>query len=111
MRLRAIMIILRKNGYFHTRDAITYITFGSKPFRFPVDRVPAARKGEGYGVALILEPSQADKDFRIPILFPTEAQVRLILEAFERRDELTGRLLGRGWISGPRPYLRLHHFC
>ena len=109
MRLRAVVIIPRIGGYFHTRDAAIYLAFGS--FRFQVDKVPARRKGEGYGVALVFESTPADEDFKVPIWFPTEAQVKLILEAFERSDELTGRLLGRGWISGPRPYLRLHHFC
>jgi hypothetical protein len=55
-------------------------------------------------------PSQVDVDFGVPTLFLTEEQLRVIQEAFKRSDELTHRLLGRGWAVGPRPYMKVEDF-
>jgi hypothetical protein len=144
MRLKAVVIILRKDHVFHTGEAIIYRTFrSSKKFwvvrrinlpsavtayhsqnsliyhgyyqfsGFPVSQVPAYyRRDEpidGYPVAVILEPSQADLDFGYPILFLSEDEVELIKEAFDKSDKLTEKVLGRGW-GGKRPYQKLHHF-
>ena len=112
MRLKAVVIILRKNQVFHTGDAIIYRSYGGFS-GFPNASVPAYyRKNDpvdGYGVALILEPSPADQDFGVSILFLSEDEVGVIREAFEKSDELTEKLLGRGW-TGKRPYQKLHHF-
>ena len=112
MRLKAVVIVLRKSQVFHTGDAIIHRSY--RGFKgFPVPSVPAYYRKDGpidgYGVALILESSPADQDFGVPILFLSEDEVRVIREAFEKSDELTEKLLGRGW-AGKRPYQKLHHF-
>jgi hypothetical protein len=112
MRLKAVVIILRKNQVFHTEEAIVYRSYhGFTGFSTP--SVPAYYRKDnsidGYGVALILEPSPADQDFGVPILFLSEDEASVIGEAFDKSDELTEKLLGRGW-AGKRPYLKLHHF-
>jgi len=96
----------------HSRDSLIF--YGYYGFsRFPVSHVPAYyRRNEdvdGYGVALILEPSQVDLDFGYPTLFLSEDEATLIGEAFDKSDELTEKVLGRGW-TGKRPYQKLHHF-
>jgi hypothetical protein len=112
MRLKAVVIVLRKNQVFHTGDALIYRSYGGFS-GFPTASVPAYyRKNnpiDGYGVAVILEPSPADQDFGVPILFLSEDEVNTIREAFDKSDALTEELLGRGWL-GKRPYLRLYHF-
>jgi len=112
MRLKAVVIILRKNQVFHTGDAIIHRSYrGFTGFAMP--SVPAYYRKDnpvdGYGVALILEPSPADQDFGVPILFLSEDESSAIRAAFDKSDELTENLLGRGWI-GKRPYQKLHHF-
>ena len=113
MRLNAVVIILRKNQVFHTGDAIVYCSDGGFS-GFPVSHVPAYyRKNnpiDGYGVALILQSSTADQDFGVPILFLKEDQICTIRKALDKSDELTEKLLGRGW-AGKRPCHKLHHFC
>lgn len=106
------MIILRKNQVFHTGDAIIHRGYGGfKGFSIP--SIPAYyRKNkpvDGYGVALILQPSPADQDFGVPILFLSEDQLNAIREAFTKSDELTHELLGRGW-TGKRQYLKVEDF-
>jgi len=112
MRLKAVVIILRKNQVFQTGDAIIYRSYrGFTGFSIP--SVPAYYRKDnpvdGYGVALILDPSQADQDFGVPILFLSEDETAVIREAFDKSDDLTEKLLGRGW-NGKRPYQKLHHF-
>jgi len=112
MRLKAVVIILRKNQTFHTGDALVYRSYHGFT-GFSISSVPAYYRKDnpvdGYGVALILEPSPADQDFGVPILFLSEDEASVIGEAFDKSDELTEKLLGRGWI-GKRPYQKLHHF-
>jgi len=111
MRLKAIVIIPRLGGWFMLRDAVIHRSWGFKGFSR--DRVPAAYRRDqpidGYGVALILQPSPVDVDFQVPTLFLREDELRSIREAMLESDRLTEKRLGRGWM-GARPYLRLHHF-
>jgi len=112
MRLKAVVIILRKNQVFYTGEALVYRSYrGFTGFSIP--SVPAYYRKDnpvdGYGVALILDPSQADQDFGVPILFLSEDETAVIREAFDKSDDLTEKLLGRGW-NGKRPYQKLHHF-
>ena len=113
MRLKAVVIILRKDQVFHTKDAIIHRSYGGFS-GFPISHVPAYyRKNnpiDGYAVALIVQSSPADQDFGVPILFLSEDEVNAIREAFDKSDELTEKLLKRGW-TGKRPYQKLHHFC
>jgi len=112
LRLKAIVIIPRINWFFELRDSVIHRSWGFRGFT--VDRVEAAyrrnRPIDGYGVALILKPSQADLDFQASILFLKEDELQSIREAMVESDRLTERRLGRGW-KGARPYLMLHHFC
>jgi hypothetical protein len=112
MKLKAVVIILRKNQVFQTGDALVYRSYhGFTGFSTP--SVPAYYRKDnpvdGYGVALILEPSPADQDFGAPILFLSEDEATAIDEAFDKSDDLTEKLLGRGW-NGKRPCHKLHHF-
>jgi hypothetical protein len=112
LRLRAVVIVLRKNQVFQTADALVYRSY--RGFTgFSVPSVPAYYRKDnpvdGYGVALILEPSAADQDFGVPIMFLGEDESLTIREAFDKSDDLTEKLLGRGW-NGKRPYQKLHHF-
>ena len=112
MRLKAVVIILRKDQVFHTREAVIYRSYGGFS-GFPVSKVPAHyRKNNpinGYGVALTLQSSPADHDFGVPILFVSTDEIQAIMEALDKSDELTEKLLRRGW-NGKRPYQKLHHF-
>ena len=51
MKIRDIPHITRLNGFFEWRDR----------------RVPAIHEGSGVGVALHLERSQVDEDFKLPV--------------------------------------------
>jgi len=109
MIVRAVVIVLRKDGFFHTGDAIVYRNY--RGFKgFPYRRVEAVRKGSGYGVALVLQPSQIDSDFGVPTLFLTAEHLKTLEEAFDKSDHLTHKLLGHGW-NGPRPFWKLEDFC
>lgn len=112
MRLRAVVIILRKNQVFHTGDAIIHRSYGGFS-GFPITSVPAYYRKDnpldGFGVALVLKSSPADQDFGVPTLFLSAEELQVITEALDKSDELTEKLLGRGWL-GKRPYQKLHHF-
>lgn len=105
MKPSAVVIILRKNQVFDTAGAILHRNYGSFT-GFPVSQVPAAYRVDhpidGYGVGLVLQPSQADLDFGEPIIFLTENDVCDLVDAFVHSDELTQKLLGRGWTR-PKP--------
>ena len=106
MRLWAIVIIPRRDGVFYLDEIITVRSWGFERFR--VKRAPSTRKApNGYGVAMILQPSPIDDVFGVPTIFLKDDELRSIMEAFNRSDELTHRMLGHGWTRGPRPYLEL----
>jgi hypothetical protein len=112
VKLAAVVIILRKDQVFDTGNAILHRGFGGFT-RFPVDKVQAAYRSDkpvdGYGVALVLRPSQADTDFGVPTLFLSADDVDAIKTAFDQSDKLTHDLLGRGW-NGRRPYFQIQDF-
>jgi len=108
VRLRAVVIVLRKNGYFHTGQAITFRSYDGFT-GFPYQRVPAVRRGNGWGVALVLRPSQVDRDFGVPVLFLEADEIEVIQKALDKSDELTHQLLGRGW-GGKRPFWKVEDF-
>ena len=93
MKVKDILIVLRKEGFFH---------FGER-------RIQAARPGEGYGVMVLFETSQADFDFEGYVWFPSQDELDRIQRSLSKSDELTHNLLGRGW-SGKRPFYRLEDF-
>ncbi len=100
MKPSAVVIILRKNQMFDTAGAILHKNYAGFT-GFPVREVQAAYRADhpvdGYGVGLVLDPSQADSDFGRQILFLTENDVCDLLDAFVHSDELTQKLLGRSW--------------
>ena len=105
MRLRAVVLILRKDGLFHLDETRIVKSFDGWN-GFGNRKVKAVYPRAGYGVALILKPSQVDEDFGVPTLFLSQEELDAIQEAMHRSDELTHRLLGRGW-GGKRPYRKL----
>jgi len=109
LKLRAIAIIPRINGQFHLDQAVIFRSYAQ--FQgFIKAKVDAVRKGEGYGVALILEPSQVDEDFSIPTLFLDQQHVDALIDAFKKSDELTYQHRGSGWLHGKRPFFKLADF-
>jgi hypothetical protein len=96
----AVVLILRKNHVFDTAGAIIRHNYDGFT-GFPVSHVPAARRSDdpidGYAVGMVLNPSPADYDFGKPIVFPTENDVCILLDAFVQSDKDTQKLLGRSW--------------
>ena len=99
MRLRAIVLVLRKNGFFHTGEAEIFRLYDPTFQGFSQAKVKAVRKRNGWGVALILQPSKIDQDFNVPTLFLSEKEFWDIYEAFRESDRLTVKMLGRGFHS------------
>ena len=99
-------MILRKDGLFHLDETRIVRSFDGWN-GFGNRKVKAVYPRAGYGVALILKPSRVDEDFGVPTLFLTQEQLEIIREAMSKSDELTYRLLGRGWFHGKRPYFKL----
>ena len=93
MRVKKIAIVLRKDGFFLYNDR----------------KIQAVRPGQGYGVMVILEPSQIDEDFGVPVWVPSQEELEQIRRALKRSNELTHELRGRGW-GGRRPYWRVEDF-
>jgi len=75
-------------------------------------KIPSVRKASnGYGVVLVFEKSQLDKDFEAVIgpdrfaWFPTAESLSLISKELDLSDHLTRDLRkGDGWTVGPRPF-------
>jgi len=99
-------LILRKDGLFHLDETRIIRSFDGWN-GFGKRKVKAIYPRQGWGVALLLKPSQVDEDFGVPTLFLTQEQLEIIREAMSKSDELTYRLLGRGWFHGKRPYFKL----
>ena len=93
MRVKEILVVLRKDGFFHYNGR----------------RIQAVRPGSGYGVMVILEPSQIDQDFGVQVWVPSQDELERIQAALEKSDKLTHDLLGRGW-AGIRPFWKLEDF-
>jgi hypothetical protein len=89
MRIRNIVVVLRKDGFFHWNGQF----------------VKAFYPGKGYAVMVFLEASPIDKDFETYVWVPSVEEVEEILNSFDKSDELTCQLRGgKGWDHGPRPY-------
>ena len=110
MRLRAVVIILRKDGLFHLDQSIIHRRFNGGWKGFSKSKVKAVYPRCGYGVALILKHSQVDEDFGVPTLFLTQEQLEAIMEAMKRSDDLTAELLNKRSWGGKRPFVstKLH---
>ena len=93
MRIREVAIILRKDGFFH---------YGEK-------QIKAMYPKDGYGVMVFLENSPIDKDFEANVWVPSVEDLEKIRAALDKSDNLTHKLLGRGW-NGKRPFWKLQDF-
>jgi hypothetical protein len=108
MRIKRIDLIKREGGYFYLTDR----------------KVNAIRKGDGYGVDVVLEASQIDRDLgNLPAetlevfnataqefhFFITGKDLKRIEMLMDRSDRLTFELVGHGW-DGERPFHRLDEF-
>jgi len=131
--LAGVLLILRKNFQFHTAEPPIYYTNINEvqltePMRVIVYRkfrclpklkgplVTSVRPKRGFGALCVLRRSQLDYDLLHPadqreymLYFPEEDEKNVINDAFDKSDDLTEKLLGRGW-TGKRPYQKLHHF-
>ena len=107
MRLWAIVIIPRKDRVFLLDETIIIRSWGFERFR--VKRAPSTRKApNGYGVAMILQPSPIDEVLGYPTLFIKADELEDLIKAMDRSDDLTHKMIGHGWTRGPRPYLYLY---
>jgi len=92
MRLQSVELIPRLNGFFRFRNKL----------------IPAIKKGNGVGVAVLFTPSVVDKDFSVALdpetylWFPTAKQIENIVSAMDRSDEETFQMLRTEW-GGERP--------
>lgn len=98
----------REGGFFHLSDI----------------KVKAVRKGDGYGVDVVLEASQIDCDLgnlppqTLEVLDTTAQEFHFFITAkdlkrieilMDKSDSLTFELLGHGW-DGERPFHKLEEF-
>ena len=110
MRLKAIVLIPRRDGILCLSEAENMIALGSWE-GFKVDAVPSVRPTmNGYAVGVVMESSPIDEAAGVPLWFPKAWHLEEILKALQRSDELTHELIGHGWMKGPRPYIRLEDF-
>ena len=117
MILQAIVLVKRKNGFFYLHGRNVFKRY-EPDFTLKRRRIPAVYSGNGVGVALFFRGSQVDRDFNHLVWFPDHShqmdlyrlsdelkKIAIDLgDAFLESDEQTYRLLGRGWMIGPRPY-------
>lgn len=59
---------------------------------------------------MVLEPSQIDRDFDEYVFVISQKEYEEIGRKLKESDELTYRLRGKGWASGPRSYQKVHDF-
>ncbi len=110
MRLKAIVLIPRRDGVLRLSEAENVIALGSWE-GFKADMVPSVRSSpNGYAVAVVMEHSPIDGAAGCNLWFPKAWQLEELLKAMNRSDELTHMMLGHGWLRGPRPYIRLEDF-
>lgn len=95
--LSEILQVKRENGFFLIDD----------------HKIPSIRQASpGYGVLLVFQKSQLDKDFEAVLgndrfaWFPTAEALEEIVKALDFSDVLTRDWLrqGEGWKTGPRPF-------
>lgn len=96
MRLVTIEFTKRQDGYHH----------------FRAHRIKAVKVGSGYGVLVLFQPSQIDRDFKdalnmneIGLWSPSQDELEKIQWHLDESDHKTAELLKvSGWDSGPRPF-------
>ena len=112
VRLKAIAVIPRIAGRFELKNCVYYRNYGFKGFKR--DCVSAFYRLDdsinGYGVCLVLQPSQVDRDFGANVFFASADLPQKLLEAFKISDELTHKILGHGWTNSSRPFLKMEDF-
>ncbi|RLG96196.1 hypothetical protein DRO29_05100 [Candidatus Bathyarchaeota archaeon] len=107
MRLKAILLIPRREGILRLSQAETVIAIGSWE-GFKAREISAFRPTpDGWAVAVVFQGSPIDEKAGCNLWFPQAGEIQDILKAMDRSDYLTAEVLGRGWSRGPRPYLPL----
>ena len=110
MRLKAIVLIPRRDGVLRLSEAEAVIALGGWS-GFKVDKVPSVRPTmNGYAVAVVMEHSLIDEASGCNLWFPKAWELEFLMKAMDRSDRLTHEMLGHGWLKGPRPYIRLEDF-
>ena len=110
MRLKAILLIPRRNGILRLSEAEKIITIGSWS-GFKAAEVKSTRPTpDGVAVGVVMDHSPIDDLAGAFLWFPKAWQLEMILDALDRSDQLTHRMIGHGWNRGPRPYIRLEDF-
>jgi len=110
LRLKAIVLIPRRDGILRLSEAEKIIVFGDWE-GFRVDSVPSVRSApNGWAVGVVMRRSPIDDLIGAFLWFPKACDIDLITEAMNRSDRLTHDMLGHGWSRGPRPYIRLEDF-
>ena len=78
---------------------------------FRADSVRSVRSSpNGWAVGVVMTSSPIDDLAGVSLWFPKAWQLEMILDALDRSDELTHKMIGHGWFRGPRPYIRLEDF-
>ena len=110
MRLKAIVLIPRRDGILRLSEAEKIITIGSWS-GFKAAEVRSTRSSpNGWAVGAVMDHSPIDDLAGAFLWFPKTWEIDLITEAMNRSDELTHQMLGHGWSKGPRPYIRVEDF-
>ena len=109
LRLKAIVLIPRRDGILRLSEAQRVIVLGDWE-GFRADSVPSVRSSpNGWAVGVVMDHSPIDDLAGAFLWFPKDWELQEILKAMDQSDRLTEKILGRGWIKGPRPYVKLHH--
>ena len=110
MRLKAIVLIPRRNGILRLSEAEKIITIGSWS-GFKAAEVRSTRSSpNGWAVGVVMTSSPIDDLAGCNLWFPKAWEIDLIVETMNRSDRFTHDMIGRGWFRGPRPYIRVEDF-
>ena len=110
LRLKAILLIPRRDGILRLSEAQRVIVLGDWE-GFRADSVPSVRSSpNGWAVGVVMDHSPIDDLAGAFLWFPKAWQLEMILDALDRSDQLTHQMLNHGWSRGPRPYVRVEDF-
>jgi hypothetical protein len=110
LRVKAIVLVPRKDGRWLLDKAVVFKRYGSfvefKDRKWLRERMPKAyRKGDGVGVLTIFRaPTKIDGDIGEFAVFFDWEHIKDLEEAFDKSDELTAKLTNKQQWGGKRPY-------